>query len=71
MQAGQVGVAVGRSTDRDGLCIKNYDPKCSKQHPQAVNDYCASSGAPPLEDLSCCRKVCAYMYLFNYYITRL
>ncbi|XP_062597523.1 uncharacterized protein LOC134258949 [Saccostrea cucullata] len=56
-QAGQMGVAVGRSTDRGGLCVRNYDPKCCKQHPQAVNDYCSSLGVVAIGDLSCCQKV--------------
>lgn len=56
-QPGEIGVAVGRSVNVDGLCIRNYSPSCSKQHPQEVVVFHQDAGLPIADDFSCCKMV--------------
>ncbi|KAL5013840.1 hypothetical protein ScPMuIL_008110 [Solemya velum] len=56
-QPGEIGVAVGRSVNVDGLCIRNYSPSCSKQHPQEVVVFHQDAGLPIADDFSCCKRV--------------
>jgi hypothetical protein len=54
---GQMGVAIGRATSTDGLCVRNFNLKAAHlKHPQCVYDFYEKEFQPPLDDLSCCRK---------------
>ena len=52
-----MGVAVGRSTCKDGLQIQNYNSMAAKlQHPYIVSDFYEKGGKAMIENNSCCRK---------------
>ena len=54
---GQIGVAVGRCTNKDGLQIANYNVIASElKHPQVVQDFYQTKGKGMLQIKSCCRK---------------
>jgi ATP-dependent DNA helicase PIF1 len=56
-QPDEIGVAVGRSVDVDGLCVLHYTLSCSKKHLREVGEFCEDPGLPPDDDMSCCKRV--------------
>ena len=56
-QAGQIGVAVGRAVQIDGLRVKIFRKTLCRKHPPHVTDFYQNFSLGILkDDLSCCRK---------------
>lgn len=53
---GQIGVAVGRATHKDGLQIINYSDHLLKLHPEHISSFYDRPSEEPAEDLHCCRQ---------------
>jgi hypothetical protein len=56
-QPGQLGVAVGRATNLEGLQVKNFRKSLCKTHPHSVTSFYHNASVGQLKsDLSCCRQ---------------
>ena len=54
---GQLGVAIGRATSKDGLQVQNYNSFAGTlKHPTIVKDFYSKAGEPMKLDLSCCKR---------------
>ena len=51
---GQIGVAVGRVTNKKGLQIVNFQKSYLRTHPKCVNDLYKEDACIAITDLSCC-----------------
>jgi hypothetical protein len=55
---GQMGVAIGRATNKAGLRVRNFNKTAAHlKHPPCVYEFYDKDFQQPLEDLSCCRSV--------------
>jgi hypothetical protein len=55
-QPGQVGVAVGRATNKAGLRVVNFVERQSRPHPASVIEFEERPSMRPLHDVSCCQS---------------
>ena len=54
---GQLGVAIGRATQKETLQVQNFNTfAATLQHPKCVKDFYMERGEPMKMDLSCCRN---------------
>lgn len=54
---GQLGVAIGRATTKEGLQVQNYNTfAATMKHPQSVLDFYASRGLPIAGNKTCCQS---------------
>ncbi|XP_062600182.1 uncharacterized protein LOC134261804 [Saccostrea cucullata] len=56
---GQMGVAVGRCVNKEGLKVVNFNLKASQlKHPDEVYAFYEEEQKEPTENLDCCKQVC-------------
>lgn len=56
---GQMGVAVGRCVNKEGLRVVNFNFKAAQlKHPDAVYAFYDKEQEEPTENLDCCQQVC-------------
>ena len=56
-RCGQLGVAIGRATQRETLQVQNFNTfAATLQHPKCVKEFYMERGEPMKMDLSCCKN---------------
>ena len=60
---GQLGVAMSRVRDKEGLRVINFTPKVCLPQPDDIKGYLMTPTALPVADCSCCKSIERYNLL--------